>query len=369
MKRIVILLTAITFFHFSTSTLTAQFSDVSNMLAGVAKDKAAVENMFEAYLNPYVNALGANLNGGWYNTAKTHKLGGFDLTLSVSTSFVPTADKTFDPSQYLKNSQFLSVSGNSAPTIAGESKAGPNLVVKDGNTSSSNTLAEFQTPKGTGVGFIPSPMLQLGIGLIKSTDVTVRYIPNTNLGDYGSVNLWGVGVKHSIKQWIPGIKMAPFFHLSVHGGYTQLTTTSGLELKPEDFSNAIDETTLPYDNQGLELVAKNLTGNILASFDFPIIAVYAGVGFSKTNTNLALTGDFPIPTVATTGPNAGKVVIRDENKMTNPLSMEFSNMDGSKTLPRLNGGVRFKFAIVTLHFDYTYANYSVATAGLGISFR
>ena len=45
------------------------------------------------------------------------------------------------------------------------------------------------------------------------------------------------------------------------------------------------------------------------------------------------------------------------------------NADGSTTKPRLNAGIRFKFAVVTLHFDYTYANYSVATAGLGISLR
>jgi hypothetical protein len=364
MKRIVIFLTAAAILHLSTSTLTAQIKDVSNMLAGVAKDKAAVENMFQAYLNPYVNALGANLNGGWYNTAKTHKLGGFDLTLSISTSFVPTADKNFDPSHYLKNSQFISVSadGAKAPTVAGDSKAGPALIVKDGNT----TLAQFNTPKGTGLGFIPSPMLQLGIGLVKSTDVTVRYLPSFSIGDYGSVNLWGVGVKHSIKQWIPGIKLAPFFHLTAQVGYTQLKTNFCLNLQPEQYSNAIDETTLPYNNQKMELIAKNLTGNILASFDFPIIAVYAGVGFSNTNTTLALTGDYPIPSIR---PASTVVVVRDENKITNPLDMEFSSVDGSKTKPRLNGGIRFKFAIITLHFDYTYANYSVATAGLGISFR
>jgi hypothetical protein len=45
------------------------------------------------------------------------------------------------------------------------------------------------------------------------------------------------------------------------------------------------------------------------------------------------------------------------------------SMDGSPTKPRLNGGIKFKFAIITLHFDYTYANYSVVTAGLGISVR
>ncbi|NJK97730.1 MAG: hypothetical protein HC905_24995 [Bacteroidales bacterium] len=116
-------------------------------------------------------------------------------------------------------------------------------------------------------------------------------------------------------------------------------------------------------------VAKSFTGNILASFDFPVIAVYAGVGISSTNTNLKLTGDYPMATIETSGINTGKIVVKDENKIPNPIDIEMKSMDGSKTKPRLNGGVRFKFAIITLHFDYTYANYSVATAGLGISFR
>lgn len=364
MKRIVIILTAIVFLH--SSSLFAQMDDVTNMLAGVAKDKAAVANMFQAYLNPYVNALGANLNGGWYNTAKTHKLGGFDLTLSVSTSFIPASDKSFNPSDYLKNSTFLAVNptGKMAPTVAGENKPGPNVVVKDGNS----TLASFATPGGTGMGFIPSPMLQLGIGLIKHTDVSVRYLPSLNVGDYGSVNMWGVGVKHSLKQWIPGIKMAPFFHLSVFGAYTRLNMNSALDFQPEIYTNAVEENpSAIYDNQEMQLTAGNITGSVLASFDFPVIAIYAGAGFSHTNTSLKLAGNYPIPSsVATSGPNAGKVILTSQ---ANPLDLEFNNTDGSKTKPRLNGGIRFKFAIITLHFDYTYANYSVATAGLGISFR
>lgn len=357
MKRIILIFVSLGILSISTSI--AQMKNISNMLAGIEKDQQAVENMFQAYLSPYVNALGTNLNGGWYNTAKTHKLGGFDLTLSVSTSFVPSADKSFDPSQYLKNSQFLSVtpSGTKVPTIAGENKSSGTLVVKDGN----NTLAQVDMPDGTGVGFIPSPMLQLGIGLVKSTDVTVRYLPQFNVGDYGSVNLWGVGVKHSLKQWIPGIKMAPFFHLSVFGGYTQLKMNSKLDLQPEMYGTINDDTNLAYDNQKMDLVAKNFTGNVLASFDFPVVAIYAGVGFSSTKSEVKLTGDYPIPTVTTDG-----VEIKN---IPDPLDMKFSNVDGSKTKPRLNAGLRFKFAIITLHLDYTYANYSVATAGLGISFR
>lgn len=348
MKRIVIL-TAITIF--SSSSLFAQLKNVSDMLAGLNQDKAAVENMFEAYLSPYANSLGANLNGGWYNTAKTHKLGGFDLTFTASTSFVPSGDKSYDPSLYLKGSQNLRMSApGNVPTIAGENKTNQELII--------NNSARIKMPKGTGVAIVPSPMLQLGIGLVKSTDISVRYLPQFNLGDYGKIDMWGVGLKHSLKQWIPGIKMAPFFNLSVFGGYTQLNMTSDLDLQPSDYSGTSNPSTTNYDNQEMKLVAKNFTGNVLASFDFPVITVYAGAGFSSTKTNLELKGDYPV--IA-----AGNTII----SMKDPIDMKFSNTDGSKTKPRLNAGIKFKMAIITLHFDYTYANYSVATAGLGISFR
>ncbi len=365
MKRIVILLTALFLLQLNNLSVFGQIKDLANMVTGLNEDKAAVENLFQAYLKPYANAFGANLNGGWYNTAKPHKLFGFDLTLTISTSFVPSSDKTFDPTNVLGSKFKMTQSTTSAPTVAGDNKTGPEITYQNS--------VKFRTPKGTGVGFIPSPMLQLGIGLIKQTDVTVRYMPTFNISDFGSMNMWGVGVKHSLKQWIPGIKMAPFFNLSVFGGYTRLSTTANLNLQQEYYSTnlnaVIENPSLKYDNQKMEFVANGFTGNVIASFDLPVITFYGGAGFSSTNTSLKLKGDYPMVKLETTGANAGKLVVKDINKLTNPLDIEMKSMDGSKTKPRLNAGFRLKFAVVTLHFDYTYANYSVATAGLGISFR
>lgn len=365
MKRLVILITVLITLQICNLSLYGQIKDLANMVTGLNEDKAAVENLFQSYLKPYANAFGANLNGGWYNTAKPHKLGGFDLTLTVSASFVPSSDKTFDPSKVLGSKFTMTQATTSASTVAGANKAGPEITYLN--------KVKFKTPRGTGVGIIPSPMLQLGIGLIKHTDVTVRYMPTFNIGEFGSIGMWGVGLKHSLKQWIPGIKMAPFFNLSVFGGYTKLTTTANLSLQQDYYStnlNAIIENpALKYENQDMEFVASGFTGNVLASFDLPIITFYGGLGFSSTNTTLKLKGDYPMANLETTGVNAGKLVVKDAYKLTNPLDIEMKSLDGSKTKPRLNAGFRLKFAIITLHFDYTYANYSVATAGLGISFR
>jgi len=361
-KQKVFLACLIGFFAFQTTQ--AQLKDIGTMISGSQQD---AEKLFSAYLKPYSKAFGADLNGGWYNTAKTHKLGGFDLTLSVSAAMVPSADKTFNVSDLnLQGSPVIT--GNAAPTVAGDKVAGPLLSYQTTVGGTSYTYAKFNTPKGTGVGIIPAPMLQLGIGLIKETDVTIRYMPNLTVGDYGGLSMWGVGVKHSIKQWIPGIKYAPFFHLSFFGGYTQLKTNANINFAPDFYVTNLGATkgTLvkDYSNQQMDMNVNGFTANILASFDLPIITLYGGVGFSSTSTSLKLKGNYPMA-----GMEGTTLVVDDKYAKTDPISINMKSSDGSATKPRLNAGVKFKFAIITLHFDYTLANYSVVTAGLGISFR
>ena len=41
-------------------------------------------------------SFGAGLNNGWYNTAKPHSLGGFDLTFTLNTVIIPNSAETFN---------------------------------------------------------------------------------------------------------------------------------------------------------------------------------------------------------------------------------------------------------------------------------
>ena len=41
------------------------------------------EKLIEAYFTPMAESFGSGLNSGWYNTAKPHSLGGFDLTFTI----------------------------------------------------------------------------------------------------------------------------------------------------------------------------------------------------------------------------------------------------------------------------------------------
>ena len=111
-----------------------------------------------------------------------------------------------------------------------------------------------------------------------------------------------------------------------------------------------------YDNQELLMDISNTSLNLLVGADLKIISVYGGVGYSMSKTNLKLKGNYPIPD--------DNLVVDDLNPYEDPIDMDIKNNQ-----LRLNAGLRIKMAVVTLHFDYTYADYSMATAGLGIAFR
>ncbi len=354
---------------FSTNNY-AQFTQLGPFMAGSADD---AEKLFGAYISPYANGIGAGLSGGWYNTAKPHSTLGFDLTLTLNVVIIPTADKTFDPQTLgLGGNGVVSrvEVGNSSPTAAGERKAGPEAVYYTEVNSTEYELARFNLPKGSGFGYTLNPMIQAGIGIYKETEIMVRYSPELSLGDGGKIGLWGVGVKHSLKQWIPALKRLPIFEMSLMGGYTKLYSTSDINFQPDFYEGQANIDVWPsinpdlYSDQEMYLGIENITANLLLSANLPIICIYGGIGISSTTTDLQLNGFYPFPEI-----QGNQVIVSDDTAIKNPIDITIKNSDGSTTKPRYNVGFRLKMAVITIHFDYTYANYSIATAGLGISLR
>ena len=56
------------------------------------------EQILQSYLEPYANVLGADLNAGWYNTARPHQLGGISVTANVSWAKAPSSLLIYDVS-------------------------------------------------------------------------------------------------------------------------------------------------------------------------------------------------------------------------------------------------------------------------------
>lgn len=345
----------------------SQLNEIDFLKGGVGD----AQTLFNAYLTPYANIFGANLNAGWYNTAKPHKLGGFDMTVTLNTAWAPSTARMIDLAELGLSATITG--GTEAPSVAGKKmEVRPSLVYSENVSGYGDvTIAEYQVPNGTGVNFIPLPMAQLGIGLPFGTELDIRYLPNLDFGNTGTIGLWGVGGKHSILQHIPVLSRLPVLDITAQGGYTKLTTYANINYGPEDLNpaNGVGDAGYPdpqmFLDQKIELVAAAWTLNLIFSQTLPVITFYEGIGYSSSTVNLDLKGKYPFPTVATSGTYAGQVVVMEEDVLTDPLGFEMQN---SKDL-RLNAGFRIKLGVLTIHFDYTKANYSVFTSGIGVSFR
>jgi len=332
--------------------LKAQVGSVGDFFGGGSENAAL---LFESYFAPWVNALGADLNAGWYNTAKSHKLGGFDISLvALSMSFVPEQDKTFDLND-LNLQDVTFPGGNESPTAAGDKSGAKEIFYNP--IPSQPVGVSFESPNGTGVGFMPMPMVQVGIGTIKETDISFRYLPRLSIGDVGKAGLWGIGLKHGIKQWIPAISKIPVLQIALQGGYTKFSTNFDLNVEPADLGLT---GTGVYDNQEFAMELTSFTANILVGAHFPIVDFYGGIGMASTKANIMLNGNYPIP--STTAPGAA-VSVED------PVDIEVTNSDDVTVKPRMNIGMRVKLGVFTFHGDYTRANYNVVSVGMGFSFR
>jgi hypothetical protein len=333
--------------------LNAQIDNIDFLKAG-AEDGATIA---EAYILPWANAFGACINGNWYNTAKPHKFGGFDINIGASIGFVPSSANTFDVSKIgLKTFTGTGL----APTVSGANTEGPTLT---GPTVSGIPPVTFKTPPGTDWGYLAAATLQAGIGLPFGSEVKLRYVPKVPIGD-GNISSWGVGLLHSLMQYIPGNKTLPV-DFSVFGGYNKLKVNGPISLQPGDpqyYSSKYPSGS--FDNQNAEVIVEAWNASAIASLNLPVISFYGGLGYAKTSTVARMTGNFPLPTINPDLSTAGPVY-EDAGVLKDFPEINIKNFSGLRT----NIGFRLKFSFFTFYADYTRAMYNVVSTGIGFTFR
>jgi len=302
------------------------FSSYSQTVQSIlGQDIKQGEKLLEAYFSPMAESFGAGLNNGWYNTAKPHNLGGFDLTFTLNTVIIPNAAESFKIGNEF-GGVFTSTE-TEASSIFGSSDGTP-MTYTNSNTS---TDVNFNMPGGFKTPALPLPMLQAGIGLIKNTAIDIRYMPMLNVGNNFNVNLFGIGLKHDLLQWIPVAGDAIPMSLSLQGGYTTLNT----ELK--------------ISGQEVSLNTKATTINLVASKRLLMVTGYAGVGYNSATTTFSSNANFDLGGV----------------QFDEKVEMKFK----SNKNVRANIGLRLNITLVTIQADYTFSEYPTATLGLGVSLR
>jgi hypothetical protein len=346
----------VAFLFLALSISTTSFAQFEDFLKGGTADANV---LFNHYMTPLLKGMGYGFNNGWYNTAKPHESFGFDLTISANAAIVPEADQTFifDNNEYGNTKLRSGASTAILPTLMGgdteelllnyiDSPFNPGNDLPIGNYAAPNGIADdIKSELGIDKVAIPSPIVQIGLGLVKGTEIKIRWLPTINLDDF-NYKYFGIGGLHSISQWLPGIKDMEFLDISAFVGYTKVS--AGYLIPPGNMEG---------ENQSASLAVNTFTYQILASASISVISGYIGLGMDNYNTTFQMLGTYdPYPLAP----------IPDEDRiLTDPIDLRASGNNGFRT----TFGARLKLAIITLHFDYTIREYNTMTAGLGFSFK
>ena len=219
----------------------------------------------ELYLQPVVNAFGADINGGLIHTAK---VGGgalpFDLFLGIKVmgALIPDIDRTLNIA-YETPYVFHAPDGTSPGIVTGNIRQ----TVHPGADGLNNTpddividsTLSFNVLPGLYDGSIaPLAVPQLGIGSLAGTDLIVRYLPRVRHEDYGHLEFVGIGLRHSVDRYIPSLP----FRIAGHFMMQRLLITS----------SASEEI----------LTASSLAAGLAISKTFVFLTLYAGIQTEET---------------------------------------------------------------------------------------
>ena len=317
--------------------LQAQIDFDSFLEAGITD----ANKLLEGYLQPAFEGFGYGLASGWYNTAKPHNILGVDLSLTLSMARVPSSAQFFT----FRNSDYSNVRYDGGSSVDIPTMFGPNLGADDLpqltflDPDTGDEIIRISAPTGLGIeedfmpfNAVPVPMAQLGIGLPKGFELKVRFVPEQTFEDDGSLKLFGLGVMHDIKQWLPGEKILPF-DLSGFVGFTSLTAEAFID---QDLG------------QTAEFKANSVVVQAVASKKFLFVTAFAGLGYSSYDVGFNMLGTFTTET----------------SSFVDPISLSYK-----KGGIRTNLGLRLKLLFLTLTGEYAIQEYNTLSIGAGISIR
>jgi len=321
-------------------TITSKAQELESILLA-SKDDAS--KLTSAYINPAMKGLIYGMNSGWYHTAKVHKKLGFDISIGANLSIAPTEDELMVFADLGLTS--ISSASTTSPTVFGSgdgAQMNVNAVVQG-----QNVTASFEMPSGISedlpMNAVPTPSLQLSVGLPYKFDVMLRLVPEVGSDDVKG-NLLGVGLKKEITSIFGALEKLPL-HVSVLAAYSTMNV---------DY--VIDGGTIPGQDQRTEFKLNSYTVQAIGSLNFPIINIYGGIGYSGGSSSLKMLGDYEL-IYNTSG---GTIV----ETVTDPLNLDFDASGFRTTI-----GARLSLGFFKIFGDYTLQEYNTFSAGIAFSFR
>jgi hypothetical protein len=220
---------------------------------------------------------------------------------------------------------------------------------------------QFNLPSGK-LPIIPSPQVQITIGLLKNTDLTIRGIPNINFGSSaGSVSMIGFGLKHDIMMDLVGKKADKLipFDLAVAFGYSRLNTNIALDVQPDNGAQPENaQQATDFTNQHISAHFNSFLVQAIISKRLLFFTPFFAVGYNTASTNAAVIGNYPVTTGATI---IGQPTY---TTFTDPISIKETTVNGF----RADLGFQLNLAIFRIYASGSLAKYKSVSAGIGFGF-
>ena len=336
MKKLLVLLCVFAM----ASAINAQ-SNINELLAAGVDD---AERFSNDYLAPVSEGALYSISNGWYNSAKSKPLGGFEIGIVGNLSYYKDKKKSFvlNTADY-DNIQFVDGSTSKSVATSLGDLEGIMVFVEAEIAPGVTSREEFELPTGLaseGINFIPSGFVQASVGIIKGTELKARFLPKIDTDDV-DVGFFGVGIQHDFTEWLPADKLLP---IAISGviGYTSLNGTY-------DFTNT---SLIQGSDQRLETKMKTWVFQAVVSTKLPIINFYGGLGYLTGKSDTDVLGTYEVQS----GPFAQTV--------EDPFSLRKKASGVTATV-----GTKLKLAFFRLNIDYSLAEYNNLSFGINFGFR
>lgn len=303
------------------------------------------EKFSNSYFGPASEGAIYGLANGWYNSADSKPLGGFEISIMGNmTSFKSKeGKKTFvlNTAEY-ENLKFVDGSTSKLVSTALGDLEGIRVYV-EGEMGPIATREEFELPTGLAsenINFIPSAFLQLSVGLVKGLEVKARFLPKIDTEDV-ALGLYGAGLQYDFSKLLPADKIWPLA-LSAVVGYTHLNASY-------DFT---DSNIVDGRDQQIEVDMNVLSVQAVASTKLPVINFYGAIGYVSGKSTTDVLGTYRVQS----GPL--------QETYVDPFSLTKKANGVSGTL-----GAKLKLGFFRLHADYSLAEFNSLTVGVNFGFR
>lgn len=332
----------------------AQLIDSGEILRAGADDANV---LLKEYLKPFGGGFGADLNSGWFTSAKPLDKFGFELLATVSASLVPEKDRLFNVSALNLKTVNLLRGPNQTPTAFGENEIETSTL---GTVVENEEIFSFVMPEGSGYHFVPAPMAQFSLGLPGNSQISIRYTPAITIDSDYTFKIFGIGGIIGLNSLFFNDQLP--FDLSIQAGIMDLFADADYQVQPiedPDVENSYPESH--WEDQGIDFNSYSFTANILAGKHYSILSLYAGIGYQSASTKINTRGSYPVVV-----PKSGSVEpgepLNEIQSIDEPINFTLKGVNNFHAV----GGLRLKLAVFSISASYTLAEYPTLKAGLGI---